>query len=996
MTTRLIILTAFVCLASSEPANAQTTYYWDANGAAASTGGTGNWDTSSSLWRIGSPTGALSSWPTTGDNTAFLGGAMGTLTIMTDISVNNITVAPSPSNPYTITGSSILNLSGTTQSVIDVAAGSSLAITSSLGGTSGLSKTNGGTLILDSAASSTTLVGNIAVSAGTLQAGSALNSSAAWVLRSNPVDLSASTNLTTVGTTAANSALSVGQLSGSGSVTPGLNGAINIHALGDSTFSGAVTTTGGLNLRGAGVQTFTGSLSGLSGAVAISGISVGSGNASTGLTISGNAGLTNASVSLALQGGGLTLDNTGGNTGTGSTTDRVLDTATITMKGGTLALLGNAANGSSETLGALTLNAGSANISVTHNGGSGGTVLTLASLARSNGVGATINFVGLGGTLGTANANPRIIFTTAPSITNSTLVTSTAPKVGFATVNGTDFAGYDATFGVVAVSTTSVSGALTSASTQNSLLSGSGTIAASAVSYNTLKINAGASATLNLTGTGSLSTTGILLTGSNDFTIQNTGVVTGGIGGGDDRYFYVSNANTTLNVAVSLAGSANNVIKSGDGFLALTKGTNQLGFASNKNVVIANGVLRGTATNLGGGGSNGGAFTTIQLRGGVLEISGGGTFSRALDLAGTSAGGGITWDEGGTERGNGGFSAINGNATITLVTTIGGSTVATPTSAGKTTIWGGGNFVADGYALLLGSSKADSILNLTNNIALDNPATNNPYFAREVRVFDNTNPLVTTDRAVLSGVIIGSVNADLLKTGPGVLELAGNNSYKGNTLVNGGTLLATNSFFSTGDGTGRVFVNNTGTFGGDGTTLSEIIVQNGGTIRAGTLAGVGTLTMSGRGLTINSGGTLAVRITAAGTTDATKMGLSSNGSNNNLLASVGAFSFDPAAKITLDGTGSTFTIGQAYSYKIATGAGDTSGLNIIDQTRLSTIGFNANSFSLTGDAGGDVFVNFTAAPVPEPTTILGIAVMALAFVQSVRRLRKPTEPTSAA
>jgi len=166
------------------------TYYWDADAAStAATGGTGNWDMVSSLWRAGSSTGTLGMWPGAGgDNDANLGGTTGTgiLTLTTGISINDITVAPSSGTAYVIAGAAqTLTLNGTSQSVLDVASSKTLTITSGLAGLNGFTKSSAGTLILDSVAGTDTLFGDITVNGGTLQAGSATNNGASQVLRSN-------------------------------------------------------------------------------------------------------------------------------------------------------------------------------------------------------------------------------------------------------------------------------------------------------------------------------------------------------------------------------------------------------------------------------------------------------------------------------------------------------------------------------------------------------------------------------------------------------------------------------------------------------------------------------------------------------------------------------------------------------------------------------------------------------------------------------------------
>src|SRR5439155_25326487 len=97
----------------------------------------------------------------------------------------------------------------------------------------------------------------------------------------------------------------------------------------------------------------------------------------------------------------LTLDNT-----VVSNLNRIGDGAAITLGGGTLNFLGAANTPSTETVGVLTLAAGTSSVRTTP--GAGGTLtLTAANLTRA--AGATANFVALGSTtLGSAN-NPIII-----------------------------------------------------------------------------------------------------------------------------------------------------------------------------------------------------------------------------------------------------------------------------------------------------------------------------------------------------------------------------------------------------------------------------------------------------------------------------------------------------------------------------------------------------------------------------------------------------------
>ena len=100
---------------------------------------------------------------------------------------------------------------------------------------------------------------------------------------------------------------------------------------------------------------------------------------------------------------------------------------------------------------------------------------------------------------------------------------------------------------------------------------------------------------------------------------------------------------------------------SGDGTLALTNASSsQIAFAAVQNINLCGGVLRATSAALGGAGAAGGPNATFNFYGGVLELDGGFILIRALDLAATALGGAVNFDVSGTQRGSGGFSAING------------------------------------------------------------------------------------------------------------------------------------------------------------------------------------------------------------------------------------------------------------------------------------------------------------------------------------------------
>jgi fibronectin-binding autotransporter adhesin len=809
--------------------------FWDADGdLTADLGGTGDWSELLVNWRRDLATGTLVPWSNSGgDSNAMLTGLPGTLTLLQDISLNDITVDPSVPGTYTVQLSgSRLQLNGARPSVIEVTAGSTLNIASSgvppILAEAGFKKAGPGTLTFTSGYN---LTGPIVLTGGTTITGIS-------TLRGNGITLATGASIVRT-----NAAITLGSMTGGGALTTG-NGTILQTLFSDASFSGSISSSGAYSLRGANgtMQTANGDLTALTGAKTIfTGASLRL--QGTGDVVSGVLG---GSGAITFRDGSLILDNSAGNTLASG--GRISDATAISFRGGggTLALIGSL-TGTTESVGTLTAQAGPVTLSVQHNGGASGTELILANGADLRGqTSTTYNFIGTGGALGTAGANPRIILGTAPNqnTANGMLAkagtTATRVDTGWAVVNTTRWAGYSPSTGIIALpdttrdSTTLGSAAafeLTDFQPSTTVTTIGTDIATPAAPLGALKISPSADGQSLDLGFSSFSTTALMLTGTRDFAITGTGLMNTNT----EKYIWVTDPNATLGYGGSFAGTGE-FVKAGPGTFAVSDSAIFPAI-----VAMNNGALRAPISTLTG-------TTRFIFRGtGVLEISGGGTYTPTLGNA-NAAGGTINFGSAADNTlGNGGFSAFGGDATITLL--IGGNP-AVP-------VWGGTDFIREGYALTFGSLKSDSVLTLTNDINLGSGVTS--YVAREFRVTDNPNS--STDATRLSGTLSnGNRETELVKTGDGVLQLTGFNTHIGNTIVHEGTLQVGVSGVANGAlaGTSKVIVNAGATLrlGGDATSIDRIndaapFVLAGGTFNPGGLqegdalnAGLGRLTLT--------------------------------------------------------------------------------------------------------------------------------------------------------
>jgi autotransporter-associated beta strand protein len=119
-------------------------------------------------------------------------------------------------------------------------------------------------------------------------------------------------------------------------------------------------------------------------------------------------------------------------------------------------------------------------------------------------------------------------------------------------------------------------------------------------------------------------------------------------------------------------------------------------------------------------------------------------------------------------------------------------------------------------------------------------------------------------QVTLNAVLAGPAGVE--KDGPGNLALAANNTYSGQTLVNGGGLSVTGSL-----GTGGVEVANA-TLSGTGVIMGPVVVGSGGILSLGNSSGPLTISNS---LVLLAGSTTFVTLNAANAGHAAVQGLSS-------------------------------------------------------------------------------------------------------------------------
>jgi fibronectin-binding autotransporter adhesin len=251
-----------------------------------------------------------------------------------------------------------------------------------------------------------------------------------------------------------------------------------------------------------------------------------------------------------------------------------------------------------------------------------------------------------------------------------------------------------------------------------------------------------------------------------------------------------------------------------------------------------------------------------------------------------------------------------------------------------------------------------------------------------------------------TGVISGTGDNSLLKVGTGNLYLGGANTYAGGTVIEDGTITAGhNSALGSGsiilDGGGilvasGVVLNNSlvfsgpTTLGGSGTFGTTITAGTGVTVSPGSSPGVITF-MSG--LTLADGGAITFEIQDANGEAGVGYDLISvTGGTFALTAGPGGITFNLKSLDALGDPGDALNFNPASNYSW-----------LVAQSSTAIVGFDPDMFNLVSFFSNDImggtfafglsgedqqlFLHFTANPIPEPSTWLllvsGLGAMAL-------------------
>jgi autotransporter-associated beta strand protein len=189
--------------------------------------------------------------------------------------------------------------------------------------------------------------------------------------------------------------------------------------------------------------------------------------------------------------------------------------------------------------------------------------------------------------------------------------------------------------------------------------------------------------------------------------------------------------------------------------------------------------------------------------------------------------------------------------------------IASASSSGTVLAFGGARTIANPLQYPSATNNQTLIVGGTNALTFTGPYTLNGNDGSSTftnRILQVNNAALTTISGEISGTGFG-----LIKTGTGILDITGAESYTGNTTISNGTLRVSGSL----NAASTVIVATNGTLGGTGTVNGPVTVLAAGSIAPGNSIGALTinnnLTLSGNlDIEVNRSGLASDNVSVSG------------------------------------------------------------------------------------------------------------------------------------